>query len=268
LLIGSNHPKRVSLLNKNYQNFKKEKISIESIIFSNNKFETINIFIGDSHAEFYGRNYTENKLNNFFLTYWLGPVLLTNFSTSSKIIYNIHNFIKIIHYLTKKKASRLNIIFSFGEIDIRNFYYRVLILDKNFKNEKKLNNFIINNLNKNLIILKNLIKKEDISFYFKEISPAASRKGFRPKNELELKKININFPNLGSIKERVRWTNITNEMIEDKLDQNFFFLKLGKKKEIFNSNGTISGNCSNDDNHINNPKQIINFQKKLNMQKY
>jgi hypothetical protein len=55
LLIRSNHPKRYLSV---YEKLN-IKINNNSIFYDKNNYQNLNIFIGDSHSEFYGRNYPE-----------------------------------------------------------------------------------------------------------------------------------------------------------------------------------------------------------------
>jgi hypothetical protein len=167
ILIGSNHSRRLDNLKKIIKNrplYDYELINFEYFSPINN-YKRISIFVGDSHSEFYGRNFNLNSnknKKNLFLTYHTGPTLLSTFGTSSQLIKRIYNFIIFIKNYNLNKTSSLNIIFSLGEIDIRNFYYQVLKLDKSFKNEKILTKFIVNSFLENFLNLQNMLKKNKI----------------------------------------------------------------------------------------------------------
>ena len=82
--LGSNHKRRLWNLEKSI--LKQRCLDFEKIYFqSQKKCKRIFIFVGDSHAEFYGRNFINNDSKKIFFTFHTGPTLLTTFGTSRKI---------------------------------------------------------------------------------------------------------------------------------------------------------------------------------------
>ncbi len=167
IFLGSNHIRRLRNLKKLIN--KENLYEYEKIIFRKKKSSKINVFIGDSHSEFYGRNFKNSKSNETFLTYHTGPTLLTTFATSRELILKICDFIIFLRKI-KSNKSKINIIFSFGEIDVRTFFYLNFYLDKNF-NEKKFLNFIANSFEDNFASLNLMLKKkklETLNFFLKK----------------------------------------------------------------------------------------------------
>ena len=131
----------------------------EKITFTKKNSSTITVFIGDSHSDYYGRNFKNAKFNENFLTYHTGPTLLITFATSREIILRIYDFILFLKNINSNKK-KINIIFSFGEIDIRTFFYQTLYLDNNFNNETIFINFIVNSFKDNFESLNLMLKKK------------------------------------------------------------------------------------------------------------
>ena len=88
-LIRSNHPKRWFLEYKN-----NNKINFSSLFSDKKNYKNLNIFIGDSHSEFHGRNFSKLDKNiNLNLTYWMGPILLMNF-----LLCALYTFLTLLYY--------------------------------------------------------------------------------------------------------------------------------------------------------------------------
>ena len=270
ILIGSNHSRRLRSLDKKLKNINSDNFESINFKFFNpiNEFKQIYAFIGDSHAEFYGRNFiTKNDNEKFFITYHTGATLLLTFGTSINLLKKIFNFIKLLKNFNLKKNCTLNVIFSFGEIDVRNIYYQYIKLDKSFKDEKNLKNFIEENFFDNFLVLQKMIKKNKIKkvrFFFKDITPTTYKKGYRPKNNKDLDKIRKTnaFPVIGSIKQRVYWRKLLSKRIKimcKKHDLKFISLK----KENFNKNGTINKFNTFDGFHISNLNLLNDVQRKI-----
>jgi len=273
ILIGSNHSRRLDNLKKIIKNrplYDYELINFEYFSPINN-YKRISIFVGDSHSEFYGRNFNLNSnknKKNLFLTYHTGPTLLSTFGTSSQLIKRIYNFIIFIKNYNLNKTSSLNIIFSLGEIDIRNFYYQVLKLDKSFKNEKILTKFIVNSFLENFLNLQDILKKnkiKKIKFFFKDITPTTYRKNYNPKTIKDLERIrknNSSFPVIGELKKRIYWREILSNKIKTKCrNNNIKFIELSK--ENFNKIGCLNKLKTFDNSHISDLKLLREVQLKV-----
>ena len=260
MLLKSNHPKRYYIEYKKFNN----EINFKSILFDNKKYDNLNLFIGDSHSEFYGRNYPDfDKDKNLNLTYWVGPVLLINFLTSSHISKKIINFINFIS--NKIRYKKLNIVLSFGEIDIRNSFYQILKIDKSFTNVNRLLSFIKKNLTNQIDIIKNNINVSKYEIFFHDIQPTPNKHGINPKNKSELIKVkNINFPVLGSIKTRVYWRKkLDNYLFKN---QNIIGIKYIRQNSLIfdRKNNSINLKFSKDNNHTNDSSLLFDYQNKIN----
>ena len=69
-----------------------------------------------------------------------------------------------------KKYTKINIVFSFGEIDIRTFFFQSLKFDKSFKNENLFFKFLADNFFQNFTRLHSLVNKKNEKknhFFFK-----------------------------------------------------------------------------------------------------
>ena len=260
--LGSNHKRRLWNLERIIK--KKDLYEYEKINFTKKKSNKINVFVGDSHSEFYGRNFKNDKFNHYFLCYHTGPTLLTTFATSRELILKIYDFIVFLKKINLNKK-KINIIFSFGEIDIRTFFYQALYLDKNFNNETTFINFIANSFEDNFEILNLMLKKKkikNIKFFFKEMTPQTNMKSFKPKNSKEFEKIRKkkDFPVLGKLKDRIRWSQKLSKIIKKKCEYlNIKFLKLSK--ENYSKSGSINSKFTLDHCHITEIKLLKKIQK-------
>jgi hypothetical protein len=260
ILLRSNHPKRYYLEYKKFNS----KINFKSLLFDNKNYNNLNLFIGDSHSEFYGRNFSKlDKDKNLNLTYWLGPILLLNFLTSKRISKKIINFVNFIN--KKVKYKKLNIILSFGEIDIRNSFYQILKVDKSFGNTNELFFFIKKNLMDQVTFIKNNINVSKYNLFFHDIQPTPNKNGMCPKNKEELVKIkNINFPVLGNLKNRVFWR----KKLEDYLfkNQDKIGIKYIRQNSIIfdRKNNAINLKFTKDNNHTHDSILLFDYQNKIN----
>lgn len=260
ILLRSNHPKRYYL---EYKKFNSE-INFKSLLFDNKNYDNLNLFIGDSHSEFYGRNFSKlDRDKNLNLTYWLGPILLLNFLTSKKVSKKIINFINFIN--NKVKYKKLNIILSFGEIDIRNSFYKILKIDKSFCNTNELFFFIKKNFTNQVTFIKNNINLTKYDLFFHDIQPTPNKNGICPKNKSELAKIkNINFPVLGNLKNRVYWRKkLANYLFKNQKKIGIKYIK--QNRIIFDlKNNAINLKFTEDNNHTHNSILLYNYQNKIN----
>jgi hypothetical protein len=263
ILLRSNHPKRYYLEYKKFNN----EINFKSILFDNKKYDNLNLFIGDSHSEFYGRNFPKfDKNKNLNLTYWLGPILLITFLKSKKYNKKIINFINFI--TNKVKYKKLNIIFCLGEIDIRNAFYRILKIDKSFRNINDLLYFIKKNLINQLTIIKDKINVKNRNFFFYDIQPTPNINGINPKNKKELMKIkNRIFPVLGNIKTRVFWRKkLENFLFKNQNETGIKYIR--QNGTIFDrKNNTINLKFTKDNHHTDDPILLFDYQNKINTYK-
>jgi hypothetical protein len=262
IILGSNHPRRIVEFRKYLEN-KKSEINWDSIL-SKKKIDKLNIFIGDSHGEFYGRNFEKYKTNNHYLTYWTGPTTLLSFCKSHKLLNNIFNFINFIYFINKNKIKKINVIFSFGEIDIRVFFFRAIYINKLFKNEEVLIKFMIDNFCSTIKYINKKTKKlkiHNLKYYFKEIGPTNNILGFTKKKEHEVKIIiqKEKFPTLGVMHERIKWRKLLMQNIKKK--KIIKILKISSSS--FNKNGAINNTKSIDNCHITDVHEIIKTQKIL-----
>jgi hypothetical protein len=270
ILIGSNHPRRITNLKKIIK--KNALLDYEIISFKTltpfNNFNKMSIFVGDSHSEFYGRNFNQNRnKNKIFLTYHTGPTLMSSFGVSSIIIKRIYNLIVFFKKYNFNKNIKINIIFSFGEIDVRNFYYQILKIDKSFKSDKLLTKFIVDSFIENFLFLKKMLKNKNIGnikFYFKDITPTTYKKSHNPTNIKELEKIRKDnlFPVIGKLKERVYWRKILSKKIESQCKKKeITFIKLNKKN--FAKSGCINKLKTFDNGHISDLDLLNDIQLKV-----
>lgn len=259
LVLGSNHPNRFEL----FMHRRKKINEFEKIYWkSNNSANNIYIIVGDSHSELYGRNYNSNYDKNCkFITLWLGPILLIKFLKSHSLMNRSIFFInKIINIFGRSKT--YHIIFSFGEIDIRSFFFRTLELNKSYKNiDILLNNYsklIRNRINE---MRNNINKKNHIYFYFKEPPPTTSKNGYLPKNRNEMIKIynTEDCPIFGKVIDRVNWYKKFKKKFLENID---LYNYLENSQKCFNINGTLNNDIS-DSIHVNSEEIIQEFQNKL-----
>ena len=199
--------------------------------------------------------------NVLFLSLWLGPALLTNFSKSAYSINRSVFLNKVFRLLGN--SNKYHIIFTFGEIDIRTAFYQLLKIFKTFKNSDELSRNIVQSFNETIFLIKKKFKSNlDINYYFKEPTPTTNTNGCIIKNNEDLKRIissSNDLPVLGSVSERVDWHNTL--VKELKLNNNnCTFLELSK--DHYSNQGSINKDFS-DDHHITNHKLIIEFQNSL-----
>ena len=127
LKLGSNHPDRFNL----FYNKKKNKVDFYNVNWKINRdIKNVYLVLGDSHSELHGINFKSNyKKDSIFITIWLGPILLIKFLKSNALfkrsIFFLNQVTKFFGYNKK-----YHIILSFGEIDIRTYFFRKTILNK------------------------------------------------------------------------------------------------------------------------------------------
>lgn len=257
ILIGSNHSRRYKIfIDSSVTNDRKKDFT--SLQFNSRDTQKIFIVLGDSHAEYYGRNFNNDKKIKF-LSVWLGPLLLLNYCKSKKHIDRTFFFLKkIINFFGKEKKYYL--IISLGEIDIRSSYYQFLKIHKLFKNLDEITSEYISSLNDTLKLIQKNFK--NIKIFFKEPTPTTNKTGYNPLTLEEVNNITKNdkFPALGSIVDRAGWHLRLVESLKKDLDKNFFFASINS--EDYNKFGAINENFS-DDHHILDNDSIQKFQKKL-----
>tara|TARA_E500000178_G_scaffold355919_1_gene430587 strand:- start:8 stop:934 length:927 start_codon:yes stop_codon:yes gene_type:complete len=258
-LIRSNHPKRWFLEYKN-----NNKINFSSLFLDKKNYKNLNIFIGDSHSEFHGRNFSKLDKNiNLNLTYWMGPILLMNFLSSQKYTLQVIRFTNLIS--KKINYQKLNIVLCFGEIDVRCYFYEALKIDKKFNNVEKLLYFIKIKLKKKINFLKRNIKAKNYDIFFNDIQPVTNKKGYGPvtKKNLFLLKDTIKYPVLGTILERVSWRKkFSNYLFKNQKKIGLTFIK--QSNAIFDTkNKAMNRKFSPDGTHIHDHNLLYDYQKKI-----
>lgn len=199
--IFSNHPRRASLQDPTYI----ENREIPNLFDLNrlNKFnDTLNIIVGDSHAEFLGRLFkeimdevnAEEKLNRTYC-FWTGATTLIGSIQSEIYFSNMLRSLAIIIEALRKKISfsRLNIILSYGEIDIRTKLF-LECFTKKLSYEEVVLKYCTEPLVKKLDLLKvglnSLFATCQITIYFKSPPPPSNLLGIRtPTSRAELMKV-------------------------------------------------------------------------------
>jgi hypothetical protein len=259
LKLGSNHPDRFDLL----YNKKKNKVNFYNVNWKiNREIKNVYLVIGDSHSELYGTNFKSNyRKDSIFITVWLGPVLLIKFLKSNilikRSIFFINQIIKFFGYNKK-----YYIILSFGEIDIRTYFFRKTILNKSSNAIDELLKKYHSLLNKKIDeIIKNIKKKDDIAFFFKEPPPTTINHGVEPGNRDDMTKVyeKEEYPVFGNVKTRVAW----HKKFKEKVLINSHVIKnLENSRECYDNTGGIRKDIS-DGIHINSEKIIVDFQNNL-----
>jgi hypothetical protein len=269
LFIGSNHPRRIKNMHKIVNNIylnEYEKIKNINFFFEKKKYKTINLFVGDSHSEFFGRNFYNSDNDKLYLTFHTGPTLLSEFGSSNRLIKKIYKIIKFLKLYFLKQYVNLNVIFCFGEIDVRTFFYQKIKIEKIYKNTNDYSHFLSLNFYKNFVNLKKkLMKKKitNINFYFNDIVFPSRKKYHLPKNiyQLRKKKAFIKFPNLGTLKNRITYRkNLIQNMKKKLISEKIKFLDLSRncQKIVY-----LSKKNSIDGFHVTNFKLIKKIHQQI-----
>lgn len=262
--LGSNHGRRLRYIEElNKKERKKYLKFTKQILSKKSEGKNFNIYIGDSHAEFYGRNFAENNdQKNIFLSIWTGPTLLLSFCKSNEI-YNKTIFLlkKIISHYGYK--NNYNLILCFGEIDVRNLFYQILYVF-NLKSEDELIKDYEVSLKKIIQIYSKIFP--NLNFYFYEIAPTTNIKGHEPKNQNEIDQIYLKekFPVLGNLQKRIYWQKKLCDKIEQLTDHLTY---INRSQSHYNNLRGIN-KIYGDDFHITKKNKIIElqneFKKKIN----
>lgn len=259
LKLGSNHPDRFEL----FYNKKKNQVDFNNVNWKiNRNVKNVYLVLGDSHSELHGTNFKSNyRKDSIFITVWLGPILLIKFLKSNILIkrslFLINNIIKFFGH-----DKRYHIILSFGEIDIRTYFFRKTILNKSPSTIdellKKYRTLLIKKIKE---ITKNMKKKDDISFFFKEPPPPSIKYGFVPENRDIMTKIykKQEYPIFGEVKTRINWHQKFKEKV---LIDNLILKNLENSKECFDNIGGLRSDIS-DGIHVTSKKIIVDFQNNL-----
>lgn len=268
LLIGSNHPRRIKNIYKINNDIilnEYEKIKNTNLICQRNKYKTVNLFVGDSHSEFFGRNFVNTDNNKFFLTFHTGPSTLAEFGSSPKMINRICKITNFLYFYGLRRDKNINLIFCLGEIDVRIFFYQKLKIEKSFNNISDYNKYLSKNFFKNFRNLKKKLAQKkigNVNFYFNDIVPPSNKKYYLPKNPKALHEIVSfnNFPNLGTIKNRIAYTkNLTQNMKTVLKNKKIKFLNLSKENNL----PYLSKKNSIDGHHITDFKLIQEIHKQI-----
>ena len=94
------------------------------------------------------------------------------------------------------------------------------------------------------------------------MTPQTNMKSFKPKNSKEFEKIRKkkDFPVLGKLKDRIRWSQKLSKIIKKKCEYlNIKFLKLSK--ENYSKSGSINSKFTLDHCHITEIKLLKKIQK-------
>jgi hypothetical protein len=269
LINGSNHPRRIKNIHKIINNVylnDYERIKNVNFICERKKYKIVNLFVGDSHAEFFGRTFFNTDSDKLFLTFHTGATLLSEFGSSTYVINKIYKMINFLRSYCLRSHVKLNVIFCFGEIDVRTFFYQKIKIEKIYKNTSDYSNSLSKNFHKNFVNLRKiLIQKEivNVNFYFNDIVPPSSKKYYLPENLKVIQKIRtfIQFPNFGTLKKRISYRKnlIQNMKIRLKNEQ-IKFLDLNKNEEkiIY-----LSRKNSIDGHHVTDFKLIKKIHKQI-----
>ena len=272
--VFSNHPRRTSLQDPNY--IENKQLPNLSDLKKWNKFnDTLNIVIGDSHAEFLGRLFkevidevnAEEKINRTYC-FWTGPTTLIGSIQSDTYFNNILRSIAIIIEELRKKFSfdSLNLVLSLGEIDIRTKLF-LECFTKKLSYEEVILKYCTEPLVKKLDLLRkgldSLFSNCKITIYFKSPPPPTSLLPPRiPTSNVELMKLlkNEPYPAFLEVEERLSRYKFLKKTIKTScLMSGLEFLKgFNANDELLDSHQSFDGvHVSYGDWAVKNSKQIF-----------
>ena len=272
--IFSNHPRRASLQDPSY--IENREIPNLFNLKRLNKFSnTLNIIVGDSHAEFLGRLFreimdevnAEEEINRTFC-FWTGATTLIG-SIQSEIYFNnmLRSLAIIIEALIKKFSfTRLNVILSYGEIDIRTKLF-LECFTKKLSYEDVVLKYCTEPLVKKLDLLKvglnSLFANCQITVYFKSPPPPSNVLPTRiPTSSVELMKVlkTEPYPAFLEVEERLSRYKFFKQTIKAScLMSGIEFLKgFNANDELVGSQNSFDGvHISHGDWAIKNSRQIF-----------
>ncbi len=271
----SNHPRRASLEDPSYIE-NRELPNLFDLKKWNNFNDTLNIIVGDSHAEFLGRLFKEvinevdsekQKINRTY-SFWTGPTTLIGSIQSDIYFNNMLRSLAIIVEVLEKEFwfNRLNVILSLGEIDIRTKLFLECYASKLSYQEvilKYCTDLLVSKLKLLRVGLSSLFSHCKTSIYFKSPPPPSDLLPTRiPKSNIELMKLlkNEPYPVFLDVEERLKRYNFLQKTIKTScLISDTEFLKgFNKNGELLDSKQSFDGvHISSGDWAIKNSRQIF-----------
>lgn len=215
--LDSNHPERVSFYKqyKSITNFKKLRL--------NNSKNSSNLdfyFIGDSHVEIFSRPdiYVYKNQPNNIKAIWLGPRTILGM----KYEFQYDKLFKQINEKINLNKNKKILIFSFGSIDIRYFFYEIEKRFLNDSNDNLLKVFeeaCLDMLNELILKFKKDLSVVNIGLC--EIPPSLTN-GKLPETASEFKddKKENKVPTFGTLEQRQKWTVDANKILKSLAKKN------------------------------------------------
>jgi hypothetical protein len=272
-LLRSNHSRRTfgnsTLLKFNLKNVLKLKVikyHLNDELYSytpllldrNSKAASDIFFVGDSHTEFFSRTSSSSADAISIRTHgvWLGPKTLTGiyFDGSTELqVAKIIEYINVVHNGSWKKIPSLCAI-SIGNIDIRCFFHQALIFGL-VKDEVKLLE-VFRTAAK--IFLKQTARAIKIHFPHMgfgvvEVLFCNNDEGYSGDDRKFIRNLlkKGSFPTLGSIEERIKWTNQVNQIYREICQENnFLYIETNRFLGSSNIRQVLSPEVSIDGAHL------------------
>lgn len=244
-VFSSNHPKR-------YKDILRKAQSIEGIYSLKTYAENqpFILYAGDSHAEFASRlpqGFSSSiKQEVSQSCYWLGPRTLYGFLSKKTVREKIFKYLAYISQEQRKFA----LVLSFGEIDIRNLIYR-MILSRRFS--------CVDEFTKSLYpLMQNFVQELEASSQFRfqlyfiaPPRPCQQSKYSTPKSIEDLDifdKKNYLVPTLAPPSTRLEFYDSINTFFINCAQQGI--LKYIDRGQIGSKNGYFDPRCSHDGIHM------------------
>jgi hypothetical protein len=229
----------------------------------------IHVF-GDSHCRLYSSPYLSNYICN---VYYVGPITMHRIGRDNLTIDKLKDISKE-HYknylptakpeykhMSYPKNDVINnddlVIYVFGEIDIRNHYFKQI---EKSRNSIEILNTLVNNYINTILLNR---EKYNVKYGVQSVTP--------PVDEKNLKESLKEYPIYGDINTRIFATNEINKLLKQSCEKNnILFIDLAKYYQNDNSIYPLKNICNKsqifeldsrikDDNvhvHINNPEGI------------
>ena len=243
--FSSNHPKR-------YRGILKKTESAEGIYslktYAENK--PFILYAGDSHAEYASRlpqgfqKFTKQEVSQS--CYWLGPKTLYGFLCKKKAREDLYKYLEHISH----NPAKCSLILSFGEIDVRNLIYRMIVARK-FRCVDEYANSLYP-------LMKNFVKeieessKSKIALYF--IAPPRPCRQIKFSTPKSIEEMNLYdqkgyiFPVLGSPSTRLGFYESINDLLTCCAKDGMF--KYIIRGQVGCKDGYFDTNCSHDGIHM------------------
>jgi hypothetical protein len=229
-------------------------------------------FAGDSHIEFLSRvSATDNKPLNFRSHgIWLGPKTLTGLYYDGSIdaqVKKIVEYLYVVHTKSWENTPSLCAI-SIGNIDIRCFFHQALVF-RLVKNENALLDVFQKAADKFFgSAAKNILANfPSMKFGIVEILYCNNAEGYSGNDRKLIRKLlkKEGFPTLGSIKNRIRWTNQINKILMEICKKNnYLYIETNKFLRASISKQVLSPEVSVDGAHLTNLSVLNNIQNNAN----